>query len=73
MKTKKQCLASSDTLKGIEDKINEYFYSKGYVVTEDLVITNPLLDKTSLCKIKRYEVTKSRGKYRFYFVLNKGE
>ena len=56
----KRVKISCPTLKELEKKINEYFYSDGYIITDDLKIYNYKLDK--YCDY-HFSVRQSRGRW----------
>lgn len=56
----KRVKISCPTLKELEKKINEYFYSECYIITDDLKIYNYKLDK--YCDY-HFSVRQSRGRW----------
>lgn len=53
--------ASSATKEGLEKLINEFYYSKNYIITEDMRIYNTKTGKT----IDSMAVRQTRGKWQF--------
>ena len=54
-------IASSGTKKGLEKLINEYFFSKDYIITDDNRVFNTTLNKYNdnvkiIIKGKRYQL-----------------
>lgn len=63
--TKKQILASSPTIQGIEKQINSFFYSLNYSVNkETLKIENTSKNTDELNT--QYFVILKRGRYQFF-------
>ena len=64
MKTK---LASSATKDGLEQLINEFYFSKNYKITEDNLLSNDLLSEEKLQRINnQVGVKKIRNRWVFY-------
>lgn len=58
----KKVLISCPTRNQLEKKINEYFYSECYIITDDLKIYNYKMD--AFCDY-HYSVRLSRGRWQF--------
>lgn len=60
---KKNCilLATAPTKERLTAMINEYFFSKNYTITDDMVIYNSAKNE----RLNGYIITKSNGRWRF--------
>lgn len=59
-------LASSNTKLGLQELINEFYFSKNYVITEDHLLQNDLLSKEKLEKINHtVKIEKIRDRWVF--------
>lgn len=59
-------LASSNTKLGLQELINEFYFSKNYVITEDNLLQNEQLSKEKLEKINRtVKIEKIRNRWVF--------
>ena len=60
-------LASSATKDGLEQLINEFYFSKNYKITEDNLLSNDLLSEEKLQRINnQVGVKKIRNRWVFY-------
>ena len=60
-------LASSATKEGLEQLINEFYFSKNYKITEDNLLSNDLLSEEKLQRINnQVGVKKIRNRWVFY-------
>ena len=60
-------IISSPTREELEKKINEYFYSENYIITDDLEIYNYKMDKFA---DRHYQIRQSRGRWQMILEMN---
>ena len=60
-------LASSATKEGLEQLINEFYFSKNYKITEDNLLSNDLLSEEKLQQVNnQVGVKKNKNRWVFY-------
>lgn len=59
---KRKVIASAPTKEGLQKLINEYYYSKFYVIKED----NTTVENTKTGRILENKVREYKGRWQFY-------
>ena len=64
---KERKLASSGSKDGLEQLINEFYFSKNYIITEDNLLFNDLLSEEKLQKINsQVGIKKVKNRWIFF-------